>query len=200
MTLRLRIRSEKTSWRWLLSFTIVNVFFHARNRAFFMREMLVLRIINREDDHFDRFKIQIEFFVWFFLKFIENDHLSWMKNAVNRKLWMRKWIVKKTKMKCKKIFDLKEDFFSSFLIKLFFRFVFQFCYSLYRFFLSAQKIFFEVFVMSFMWDSFSTRTRNRNVVKDVSNFWSRILFSNAFLTWIMSFAIVANVLILFVWW
>jgi hypothetical protein len=45
MTLRVRIRDEKTSWRWRLSFTIVNVFFHARNHASFMREMLVSRII-----------------------------------------------------------------------------------------------------------------------------------------------------------
>jgi hypothetical protein len=84
-TFRFRIRDEKTLWRSRLSFTIVIVFFHARNHAFFMRKMFVLRIINREDDHFDRFKIQIEFFVWFFLKFIENDHFSWMKNAVNCK-------------------------------------------------------------------------------------------------------------------
>jgi hypothetical protein len=84
-TLRIRIRDEKTSWRSRLSFTTVNVFFHVRNHAFFMREILVFRIINREDDHFDQFEIQIEFFVWFFLKFIENDHFSWMKNAVNRK-------------------------------------------------------------------------------------------------------------------
>ncbi len=64
--------------------------FHARNHAFFMREMLVLRTINREDDHFDRFRIHVEFFVWFLLKFIENDYFSWMRNAVNRKWWMRK--------------------------------------------------------------------------------------------------------------
>jgi hypothetical protein len=76
-----------------------------------MRKMLVFCIINREDDHFDRFKIYVEFFMWFFLKFIENDHFLWMKNAVNRKWWMRKWIMKKTKMKHKKILNLKRDFF-----------------------------------------------------------------------------------------
>jgi hypothetical protein len=110
-TMRVRIRDEKTSWRSRLSFTTVNIFFHARNHASFMREMLVFRIINREDNRFDRFRIQIEFFVWFFLKFIENDHFSWMRNAINRKWWMRKWIVKKTKMRRKEMFDLKEDFF-----------------------------------------------------------------------------------------
>jgi hypothetical protein len=90
-TLRVRVRDEKTSWRSRLSFMIVNVFLHARNHAFFMQRMLVLHIINREDDRFDRFKIQMKFFVWFFLKFIENDYFSWMKNALNRKWWMRKW-------------------------------------------------------------------------------------------------------------
>jgi hypothetical protein len=110
MTLSIRIWDEKTSWRWRLSFTIVNLFFHARNHASFMWEMFVFRMINREDDHFDRFKIHVEFFVWLFLKFIENDHFSWMKNAVNRKWWMRKWIMKKTKMRHKWIFNLKEDF------------------------------------------------------------------------------------------
>jgi hypothetical protein len=39
------IRDEKTSWRWRLSFTIMNVFFHARNLAFFMRNMLVLALL-----------------------------------------------------------------------------------------------------------------------------------------------------------
>jgi hypothetical protein len=56
-SLRVRIRDEKTSWRSRLSFTIVNVFFHARNHAFFMREMLVFRTTHRENDHFDRFRI-----------------------------------------------------------------------------------------------------------------------------------------------
>jgi hypothetical protein len=185
-----------------------------------MREMLVFRIINREDDHFDRFKIQIEFFVWFFLKFIENDHFLWMKNTVNRKWWMRKWIVKTMKMKCKKILDLKKDFLFLFLIKLFFRFVFQFCYSFCRFFLFTLKnlflklswchlceIFFRLIsTLSSLIDrcrNFSRlslkRTRNRSVVKNVSSFWSRILFSNAFSTWIVSFVIVVNVLMLFAW-
>jgi hypothetical protein len=84
-TLRIRIQDEKTLWRSRLSFTIVNVFFHARNDTFFMRKIFVSRIINREDDYFNRFRIQIEFLMWFFLKFIENDHFLWMKNVVNRK-------------------------------------------------------------------------------------------------------------------
>jgi hypothetical protein len=65
-SLRVRIWDEKTSWKSRLSFTIVNIFFHARNHASFMRKMLVLRIIHREDNHFDRFKIQIEFLCDFF--------------------------------------------------------------------------------------------------------------------------------------
>jgi hypothetical protein len=40
-----RIRHEKTSWRWRLSFTTVNVFFHARNLAFLMRDMLVFALL-----------------------------------------------------------------------------------------------------------------------------------------------------------
>jgi hypothetical protein len=47
--------------------------------------------------------------------------------------------------------------------------------------------------------SFSRRIRNRSVVRNVSSFWSRILFSSAFLTWIVSFAIVANVSMLSAW-
>jgi hypothetical protein len=83
--------------------------FHAKHACF--------RIINREVDHFDSFKIEIEFFVRFFLKFIENDRLSWMKNAVNSDWWMRKWVVDKTKMRRWVIFDLKDCFFFSFLLK-----------------------------------------------------------------------------------
>jgi hypothetical protein len=47
--------------------------------------------------------------------------------------------------------------------------------------------------------SFSRRTRNRSVVKNVSSFWSRTLFSSASLTWVVSSAIVANVSMLFAW-
>jgi hypothetical protein len=155
-SMRVRIRNEKTSWRSRLSFMIVNVFFHARNHASFMREMLVFRIIHRENDHFDRFKIQIEFFVWFFLKFIESDRFSWMKNAVNRKWWMRKWVVKKTKMKYKRISRLKKRFlffrfWSNFSFALFFNFAILFV----DFFCLLKKIFFEVLVMSFVWNSSS---------------------------------------------
>jgi hypothetical protein len=47
--------------------------------------------------------------------------------------------------------------------------------------------------------SSSKKTRNRNVVRNVSSFWSKILFSSAFLTWVVSFAIVANVSMLSAW-
>jgi hypothetical protein len=179
-TLRVYIQSEKTSWRSRLSFSTVSVFFHAKNHAFFMREMLVFRITNCEDDHFDRFKIQIEFFVWFFLKFIESDHFSWMKNAVNRKWWMRKWIVKKMKMKCKKILDLKKDFFffrfwSIFLFASFFNFVILFV----DFFYLLKEIFFETFVMSFVWDFFSI---NLNIIKfnqSLSKFFKIVFEKNS---------------------
>jgi hypothetical protein len=162
-SLRVRIRDEKTSWRSRLSFTTVNVFFHARSHASFMREMFVSRITHRENDHFDRFKIQIEFFVWFFLKFIESDRFLWMKNAVNCKWWMRKWIVKKTKMRCKKVFRLKKRFFflrfwSNFSFASSFKFVIFFV----DFFCLFKKIFFEVFVMSFVWNSFSI---DLNIIK-----------------------------------
>jgi hypothetical protein len=220
-SLRVRIRDEKTSWRSRLSFTIVNVFFHARNHASFMREMLVSRTIHREDDHFDRFKIQIEFFVWFFLKFIENDRLSWMKNAVNSKWWMRKWIVKKTKMRCKKVLRFKRRFlflrfWSNFSFASFFNFatlsVDFFCLLKKRFFLKLSwcrlcEIFFRLIsTLSNLIDrcrnfsrSFSRRIRDRSAVKNVLNFLSRILFSSASLTWVVSSAIVANVSMLSAW-
>ncbi len=220
-SLRVRIRDEKTSWRSRLSFTTVNVFFHARNHAFFMRRMLVLRIIHREDDHFDRFKIQIEFFVWFFLKFIENDRFSWMKNVVNNKWWMRKWVVKKTKIRCKRTSRFKKRFFffrfwSNFSFVSFFNFVILsvdfFCLLKKKSFLKFSwcrlcEIFLRLIsTLSSLIDrcrsfsrSFSRRIRNRNAVKNVSSFLSRILFSNAFLTWIVSSAIVANVSMLSAW-
>jgi hypothetical protein len=203
-SLRVRIRDEKTSWRSRLSFTTVNVFFHARNHASFMREMLVLRITHREDDHFDRFKIQIEFFVWFFLKFIESDRLSWMKNAVNSEWWMRKWVVKKTKMRCKEIFRLKRRFlflrfWSNFSFASSFNFAILsvdfFCLFKKRSFLKlswcrlCEILFRLISTLSNLIDrcrsssrSFSRRTRNRSAVRDVSSFLSRILFSNASLT------------------
>ncbi len=220
-SLRVRIRDEKTSWRSRLSFTTVNVFFHARNHAFFMRKMLVFRIIHREDDHFDQFKIQIEFFVWFFLKFIESDRLSWMKNAVDNKWWMRKWVVKKTKMRCKEVSRFKRRFFSlrfwsnfSFASSFNFAtlFVDFFCLLKKRSFLKlswcrlCEILLRLISTLSSLIDrcrnfskSFSKRTRNRNAVKNVSSFLSRILFSNASLTWVVSSAIVANVSMLSAW-
>jgi hypothetical protein len=105
--------------------------FHARHAC--------LRIINHEINHFDQFKIEIESFVKFFLKFIENDRLSWMKNAVNSDWWMRKWIVNKTKMKRWEIFNLKNCFFVSFLFKHFLLFI-----HLFSFFKQFSKIF-EIF-------------------------------------------------------
>jgi hypothetical protein len=102
--------------------------FHARHAC--------LRIINREIDHFDSFKIEIEFFVKFFLKFIENDRLSWMKNAVNNDWWMRKWVVNLTKMKRWIILDLKDCFFLSFLFKHFLLFI-----HLFSFFKQFSKTF-----------------------------------------------------------
>jgi hypothetical protein len=89
--------------------------FHTKHACF--------RIINREVDHFDRFKIEIEFFVKFVLKFIENDRFSWMKNAVNSDWWMRKWVVNKTKIRRWIILDLKDCFFLSFLFKYFLLFI-----------------------------------------------------------------------------
>jgi hypothetical protein len=155
-SLRVRIRDEKTSWRSRLLFTTVNVFFHARNHAFFMRKMLVFRITYREDDHFDRFKIQMKFFVWFFLKFIENDRLSWKRNAVNRKEWMRKWVVKKTKMKCKKISRLKKRFlFLRFWSNFSFASFFNFATLFVDFFCLLKNFFFKAFVMSSVWSFFS---------------------------------------------
>jgi hypothetical protein len=68
-----------------------------------MREIFISRITNREVDHFDRVKIQIKFFVMILLKFIKNDHFSWMKNTVDFAEWMRKWVVNWAKMSSKSI-------------------------------------------------------------------------------------------------
>jgi hypothetical protein len=220
-SLRVRIRDEKTSWRSRLSFTTVNAFFHARNHAFFMREMFVLCITHREDDHFDRFRIQIEFFVWFFLKFIESDRLSWMKNAVDSKWWMRKWVVKRTKMKCREVLRLKRRFFSlRFWSNFSFASSFNFATLSVDFFCLLKKRSFLklswcrlceilsrlISTLSSLIDrcrslsrSFSRRIRDRSAVRDVSSFLSRILFSNASLTWVVSFAIVASVSMLSAW-
>jgi hypothetical protein len=126
---------------WMSSFMRESCVFHARHAC--------LRIINREVDHFDRFKIEIEFFVRFFLKFIENDRLSWMKNAVNSDWWMRRWVVNKTKMKRWVILDLKNDFFFSFLFKHFLLFI-----HLFSFFKQSSKKLLKLFIMSSVWKFF----------------------------------------------
>jgi hypothetical protein len=102
--------------------------FHAKHACY--------RIINCEIDHLNSFKIEIEFFVKFFLKFIENDRFLWMKNAVNNDWWMRKWVVNKTKMKRWIILDLKDCFFFSFLFKHFLLFI-----HLFSFFKQSSKTF-----------------------------------------------------------
>jgi hypothetical protein len=135
-----RIRDEKISWRWRFVIHDCECFFSCEKSCVFHAKHACLRIINREIDHFDRFRIEIEFFVKFFLKFIENDRLSWMKNAVNSDWWMRKWIVNKTKMKRWIIFDLKNCFFFSFLIKHFLLFI-----HLLSFFQTIFKKLFEAF-------------------------------------------------------
>ncbi len=117
--------------------------FHARHAC--------LRTTNREVDHFDRFKIEIEFFVRFFLKFIENDRLSWMKNAVDNDWWMRKWVVDKTKMRRWVILDLKDCFFLSFLLKHLLLFI-----HLLSFFSNNLQKLLKLFIMSFVWKSSSS--------------------------------------------
>jgi hypothetical protein len=172
--------------------------FHAKHACF--------RIINREIDHFNLFRVEIEFFVRFFLKFIENDRLSWMRNAVNNDWWMRKRVVNKTKMKRWIILDLKNDFFFSFLFKHFLLFIHLFsffkqfsknfwsfsscrlCEDLFFFStLSNSIVFFRI-----RWRSFSTKKRISNAVNVVSNFWRWSLLLNAFLMLIDRFAIVVR--------
>jgi hypothetical protein len=111
--------------------------FHARHAC--------LRIINREIDHFNRFKVEIEFFVRFFLKFIENDRLSWMKNTVNCNWWMRKWIVNKMKIKRKIILRFKKLFFSFVVVQAFF------IIHSFTFFLINLQNFLKIFVISSVW-------------------------------------------------
>ncbi len=159
--------------------------------------------------------------MWFFLKFIESDRLSWMRNAVNNKWWMRKWVVKKTKMKCKKVFRFKRRFlFLRFWSNFSFASSFNFATLFVDFFCLLKKRFFlkfswcrlcEIFLRLIstlsslinrcrsLSKSFSKRIRSRSVVRNVSSFLSRIFFSNAFLTWVVSSAIVANVSMLFAW-
>jgi hypothetical protein len=134
-----RIRDEKTSWRWRLVIHDCECLSLCEKSCVFYAKHACSRIINREIDHFDRIKIEIEFFVRFFLKFIENDRLSWMRNAVNSDWWMRKWVVNKTKMRRWVIFDLKDCFFFRSWSSIF-------CYSfIYFLFQTIFKKLFEVF-------------------------------------------------------
>ncbi len=127
---------------------------------------------------------------------------------------MRKWVVKKTKMKHKKVFNLKKDFFffvfdlisffissSNFVIlsvdffcllkNLFLLLSWcRLCKILFRLFLKWINLIVRCRNFS---RSCSTETRDRNVVKNASNFWSKIRFSRASATWIVSYVIVANV-------
>jgi hypothetical protein len=197
-----RIRDEKTSWRWrlvihdceCLSSCEKSCVSHARHACF--------RITNREVDHFDRFRIEIESFVRFFLKFIENDRLSWMKNAVNSDWWMRKWVVDKTKMKRWIILDLKDCFFLSILLKhlLLFIHLFSFFKNFWSFLscrlcenlLSLSTLSNSIVFSRTRWRSFSTKRRIRSAVNAVSNFWRWSLLLNAFLMLIDRFAIVVR--------
>jgi hypothetical protein len=131
-----RIRSEKTSWKWRLVIHDCACFSSCEKSCVFHARHACFRITNREIDHFDRFRIRIEFFVIFFRRFIENDRLSWIKNVVNSDWWMQKWIVNKTKMKRWIIFDLKDCFFFSFLLKHFLLFI-----HLFSFFKQSSKTF-----------------------------------------------------------
>jgi hypothetical protein len=79
---RNRETCEFHSSLWIISFI-------SKNDLDLMREIFISRITNREVNHFDRVKIQIEFFVMILLKFIKNDHLSWMRNVVNFAEWMQ---------------------------------------------------------------------------------------------------------------
>jgi hypothetical protein len=164
-----------------------------------------LRIINREIDHFDRFKVEIEFFVKFFLKFIENDRLSWMKNTVNNDWWMRKWVVNKTKMKRWIIFDLKDCFFFRFCLSIFcYSFIYFFFQAIFKNFWSfsscrlCENLLFlstssnSIVFFRIRWRSFSTRRKIRSVVNVVSNFWRWSLLLSAFLMLIDRFAIVVR--------
>ncbi len=189
-----RIRDEKTSWKWRFIIHDCECLFSCEKSCVLHAKHACLRIIICEVDHFDRFKIEIEFFVKFFLKFIENDRLSWMKNAVNNDWWMRKWVVNKMKMKRWIIFDLKDCFFFFIFAQAFFvihSFIFFFqkifknfwifssCRLCKDFFLlstsSSSIVFFRI-----RWKSFSTRKRISNAVNVVSNFWRWNLFLNAF--------------------
>jgi hypothetical protein len=172
--------------------------FHTKHACF--------RIINREIDHFDRFKIEIKFFVRFFLKFIENDRLSWMKNAVNSDWWMRKWVVNKTKMRRWVIFNLKNCFFLSFLFKhfllfihlsFFFQTIFKKFWNFSSCHLCKNVLFFltssnSIVFFRIRWKSFSIKKKISNAVNAVSNFWRWSLFLNAFLMLIDRFAIVVR--------
>ncbi len=201
-----RIRDEKTSWRWRLVIHDCECFSSCEKSCVLHARHACFRIIICEIDHFDRFRIEIEFFMRFFLKFIENDRLSWLKNAVNNDWWMRKWIVNKTKMKRWIILDLKDDFFFSFLLKHFLLFI-----HLFSFFKQSSKNFWSfsscrlcenLFFLSTLsssiaffrirWRSFSTRRRISNAVNVVSNFWRWSLLLSAFLMLIDRFAIVVR--------
>jgi hypothetical protein len=122
--------------------------------------------------------------------------------------------MKKTKMKHKKILNLKKDFSFFVFDQIFFSLRFSILlFSLSIFSVCSKKIFLklswcrlcEIFFRLFSRLSnlivrcrnfskrYSNAIRNRSVVKNVSNFWLKILFLNAFSTWIVSCAIVANV-------
>jgi hypothetical protein len=201
-----RIRCEKTSWRWRLVIYDCECFFSCEKSCVLHARHVCLRIIICEIDHFDRFKIEIEFFMRFFLKFIENDRLSWMKNAVNSDWWMRKWVVNKTKRKRWIILDLKDCFFFSFLFKYFLLFIhlFSFFQKFFKNFwifsscrlcknlLSLSTSSNSIVFFRIRWKSFSTKRKISNAVNVVSNFWRWSLFLSAFLMLIDRFSIVVR--------
>jgi hypothetical protein len=118
--------------------------------------------------------------MWFFLKFIESDRFSWMRNALNSKWWMRKWLVKKTKMKCKKFLRFKRRFlFLRFWSNFSFASFFNFVILSVDFFCLFKKIFFKAFVMSFVWDFSSIDLNIIKFDRSLSKFFKIVFEKNS---------------------
>jgi hypothetical protein len=101
---------------------------------------------------------------------------SWMKDAVNCKWWMRKWIVKKTKMRCKKISRFKRRFI---FLRFWSNFSFAFVILFVDFFCLFKKIFFEAFVMSSVWDFLSIDLNIIKFDRSLSKFLKIVLEKNS---------------------
>jgi hypothetical protein len=145
-----RIWDEKTSWRWRLVVHDCECLFSCEKSCVFHARHVYLRITNREVDHFDRFKVEIEFFVILFE--IHRKRSSFM-NEKCCKQWLMNAKMNRKRDENK---TLNNSRFKKLLLFLVLAQAFFVIHSSILFFQTIFKIFEVFFIMSSVWKSSSS--------------------------------------------